>query len=125
MDLIFLHFSYRSFVDRMPSLQGKAAQRAKEGGYIEQRGVLRTNCIDCLDRTNGGQFAVAMKFLSLSLQALGVSTSENVAPNSNLLLSLMDMFGEMGDRLALQYGGSEAHKKVWLLLVYYCASIKY
>ena len=33
--------------------------------FYEQ--VIRTNCVDCLDRTNGGQFAVAMKFLSVSL----------------------------------------------------------
>ncbi len=33
--------------------------------YYEQ--VIRTNCVDCLDRTNGGQFAVAMKFLAVSL----------------------------------------------------------
>jgi len=25
------------------------------GRYLEQRGVLRTNCIDCLDRTNVAQ----------------------------------------------------------------------
>ena len=29
-----------------------------------------------------------------------------------MLLALMDMYSEMGDRIALQYGGSEAHKKV-------------
>jgi hypothetical protein len=29
-----------------------------------------------------------------------------------MLLTLMDMFAEMGDKIALQYGGSEAHNKV-------------
>ena len=33
-------------------------------------------------------------------------------PSSPLLISLMDMYSQMGDRIALQYGGSEAHKKV-------------
>jgi len=28
--------------------------------YSRQRGVIRTNCIDCLDRTNVGQFCVGV-----------------------------------------------------------------
>jgi hypothetical protein len=83
---------------------------------LVQNGVLRTNCIDCLDRTNGGQFAVAMRFLLFALQALGLVNhsihSADLSKNP-LLLSLMEMYGEMGDKIALQYGGSEAHKKVF------------
>lgn len=76
-------------------------------------GILRTNCIDCLDRTNGAQFAVGMKFLNVSLQALGICNEEQCLESSSLLLqALMEMYGEMGDHIALQYGGSEAHRKV-------------
>ena len=45
---------------------------AREKGFMEQSGVLRTNCIDCLDRTNVGQFVVGMKFLTISLYTLGL-----------------------------------------------------
>ncbi len=91
-------------------------EKAKKDKILFQNGVLRTNCIDCLDRTNGGQFAVAMRFLLVSLQALGISSPHLLSLDLSkdpLLLSLMEMYGEMGDKIALQYGGSEAHKKVF------------
>jgi hypothetical protein len=93
-------------------LQPEHVKKAKERGYLEQRGVLRTNCVDCLDRTNVGQFAVGMRFLGLSLKAAGLSDNQAIEPSSRVLLTLMDMYSQMGDRIALQYGGSEAHKKV-------------
>lgn len=37
-----------------------------------QQGVCRTNCIDCLDRTNAAQFAIAKAALELQLHALGL-----------------------------------------------------
>lgn len=111
-DVIF-SFSSLEYLDRVRVLKPQNANAARSRGYVSQSGVLRTNCVDCLDRTNGGQFAVAMRFLTVSLVTLGIlGPHQMVEPSSQLLLSLMDMFGEMGDRIALQYGGSEAHKKV-------------
>lgn len=43
------------------------------GPAREQRGVLRTNCIDSLDRTNVGQFTHGMLALGQQLHALGIS----------------------------------------------------
>ncbi len=37
-----------------------------------QNGVARTNCIDCLDRTNAAQFVVGKRALGHQLHALGV-----------------------------------------------------
>lgn len=57
-----------------------------------------------------------MRFLLVSLQALGISSPHLLSLDLSkdpLLLSLMEMYGEMGDKIALQYGGSEAHKKVF------------
>jgi hypothetical protein len=54
-----------------------------------------------------------MKFLSVSLQALGIcAAGQGLEPTNQMLVSLMEMYGEMGDKIALQYGGSEAHRKV-------------
>jgi hypothetical protein len=39
--------------------------------FMEQRGVLRTNCVDCLDRTNVAQFSVAMRAMGLQLYCMG------------------------------------------------------
>ncbi len=101
-----------NYLDHVNEIQDEHKINAFKRGYLEQRGVLRTNCIDCLDRTNAGQFAVAIKFISVGLRALGLTKEVTIDPSSKILLALMDMFGEMGDRIALQYGGSEAHKKM-------------
>lgn len=37
-----------------------------------QTGVVRTNCVDCLDRTNTAQFAIGKAALAYQLWALGV-----------------------------------------------------
>lgn len=37
-----------------------------------QNGVARTNCIDCLDRTNAAQFVIGKRALGHQLHALGV-----------------------------------------------------
>ena len=49
----------------------------RNGGLEEnelklQNGVARTNCIDCLDRTNAAQFVIGKRALGHQLHALGV-----------------------------------------------------
>lgn len=39
---------------------------------VVQTGVLRTNCVDCLDRTNTAQFMVGKCALAYQLYALGL-----------------------------------------------------
>ena len=39
---------------------------------MKQTGIIRTNCVDCLDRTNTAQFAVGLSALGFQLHALGV-----------------------------------------------------
>lgn len=43
-----------------------------------QCGVLRVNCVDCLDRTNAAQFAIAKRALGHQLYALGLLGSPNL-----------------------------------------------
>lgn len=40
-------------------------------GRVFQTGTVRVNCVDCLDRTNTGQFALGKCALALQLQHLG------------------------------------------------------
>lgn len=42
-----------------------------EAGQCLQRGVVRTNCVDCLDRTNVAQFFIGVNVLGRQLHALG------------------------------------------------------
>lgn len=77
-----------------------------------QKGVLRTNCIDCLDRTNVAQFTYGLAALGSQLHALGLTGNATVDLDSPLADDLMSLYEAMGDTLALQYGGSAAHNKV-------------
>ncbi|KAK4391912.1 Phosphoinositide phosphatase SAC4 [Sesamum angolense] len=78
-----------------------------------QKGVLRTNCIDCLDRTNVAQYAYGLAALGHQLCALGVTTSTRIDLDDPLAEELMGCYERMGDTLAHQYGGSAAHNKIF------------
>lgn len=78
-----------------------------------QSGVLRTNCIDCLDRTNVAQYAYGLAALGRQLHAMGLTDKPKVDPDSSIAAALMDMYQSMGDALAQQYGGSAAHNTVF------------
>ncbi|KAI3773268.1 hypothetical protein L1987_47793 [Smallanthus sonchifolius] len=78
-----------------------------------QTGVLRTNCIDCLDRTNVAQYAYGWAALGHQLHALGYVDSPTIELDSPLADDLMGVYEKMGDTLALQYGGSAAHNKIF------------
>ena len=67
-----------------------------------QRGVLRTNCIDCLDRTNVAQFAAGLAALGRQLAALGISDGPTIDARSSAARHLMDMYEATGNTLARQ-----------------------
>ena len=76
-----------------------------------QSGVLRSHCVDCLDRTNVAQFAWGLAALGCQLERLGVIDGDVIGPDSPLATALMSVYRSMGDVLAMQYGGSQAHRK--------------
>ncbi|VFR00828.1 unnamed protein product [Cuscuta campestris] len=78
-----------------------------------QSGVLRTNCIDCLDRTNVAQYAYGLEALGHQLHAMSLSDKPKVDADSSIAGALMEMYQSMGDALAQQYGGSAAHNTVF------------
>lgn len=72
-----------------------------------QKGIIRTNCIDCLDRTNAAQFIICKEALSYQLASLGlISESTNLDYDSDLINILTEIFHDHGDTIAVQYGGS-------------------
>ncbi|CAD6343498.1 unnamed protein product [Miscanthus lutarioriparius] len=81
-----------------------------------QKGVLRTNCIDCLDRTNVAQYAYGLAALGHQLHALGSVESPELGLEAPLAHHLMHFYERMGDTLAVQYSGSAAHNKVFGIL---------
>jgi hypothetical protein len=46
------------------------------------------------------------------LVVMGIRSNAKLDPSSNIVRVLIDMYVDIGDHIALQYGGSEAHKKV-------------
>jgi hypothetical protein len=78
-------------------------------GFL-QYGILRTNCVDCLDRTNVAQFCYARVAISRQLRALGIlPTSKSLA---RVVRICMNVWAEHGDCIAVQYGGSGAMHRV-------------
>lgn len=72
-----------------------------------QTGVVRVNCVDCLDRTNTAQFAVGRWALGSQLCALGVLRSPTLEFDTDCVRILEALYEDHGDTLALQYGGSQ------------------
>ncbi|KAI9886269.1 MAG: H(+)-transporting V1 sector ATPase subunit D [Watsoniomyces obsoletus] len=71
-----------------------------------QQGTARTNCIDCLDRTNAAQFVIGKRALGHQLHALGVISDTTVDYDTDAVNLFTHMYHEHGDNLAIQYGGS-------------------
>jgi phosphatidylinositol 3,5-bisphosphate 5-phosphatase len=71
-----------------------------------QNGIVRTNCIDCLDRTNAAQFVIGKCALGQQLHALGVISEPTVPFDSDAINIFNAMYHDHGDTIALQYGGS-------------------
>ncbi|RPB29412.1 hypothetical protein L211DRAFT_864066 [Terfezia boudieri ATCC MYA-4762] len=71
-----------------------------------QNGVCRTNCIDCLDRTNAAQFVVGKRALGHQLHALGVIDTTSIEYDTDAVNLFTHMFRDHGDTIAVQYAGS-------------------
>lgn len=104
-------------LDVISPLQKIASNSIDQIGYFHngtdldstklQRGIIRTNCIDCLDRTNAAQFIICKEALSYQLRSLGIiSESTNLDYDSDLINIVTEIFHDHGDTIAVQYGGS-------------------
>lgn len=98
--------------ESVPSATAVSTDRDWKREQRFQSGVLRTNCIDCIDRTNVAQYAFGLVAVGRQLHAVGLSDSPEVDMNGKVAESLMFMYEKMGNVLALQYGGSPAHNTV-------------
>ncbi|KAE8415593.1 SacI homology domain-containing protein [Aspergillus pseudocaelatus] len=77
-----------------------------ESGLRLQNGIARTNCIDCLDRTNAAQFVIGKRALGHQLHALGIIEGTTVEYDTDAVNLFTDMWHDHGDTIAIQYGGS-------------------
>eukprot|EP00727_Mastigamoeba_balamuthi_P010159 m51a1_g5766 putative sac domain-containing inositol phosphatase 3 (907) ;mRNA; f:1233804-1237233 len=99
--------TYRNELNsRWNTVQDSAGSVSTAGG-CEQRGVLRCNCIDSLDRTNAAQFFIGKSALGHQLYEMGLLQEPSVALGDEILDVLVSLYEGMGNKIALQYGGSE------------------
>ncbi|KAH0769720.1 hypothetical protein KY290_013701 [Solanum tuberosum] len=76
-----------------------------------QLGVVRTNCIDCLDRTNVTQSMLGRRMLEFQLRRLGIfDAEETISAHSNLDESFKILWANHGDDISIQYSGTPALK---------------
>ncbi|CAI5457693.1 unnamed protein product [Closterium sp. Yama58-4] len=87
-------------------LQGKDGSVQKQ-----QHGTVRTNCVDCLDRTNVTQSWFARHVLEHELRHMGLlGKDETVAEHSDFDAKYKIMWADHGDDISTQYTGTPALK---------------
>jgi phosphatidylinositol-bisphosphatase len=73
--------------------------------FSEQKGVVRTNCLDCLDRTNCVQTYLALEVLPKQLQCLGLGEKREA---SRFMEVYQQMWVTMGNEISRIYAGTGA-----------------
>ncbi|KAL2083635.1 hypothetical protein ACEWY4_021408 [Coilia grayii] len=79
------------------------------GVICQQEGIFRVNCMDCLDRTNVVQAAIARVVMEQQLKKLGVMPPEQPLPLRCYRIYQV-MWANNGDTISRQYAGTAALK---------------
>ncbi|KAJ1919208.1 phosphatidylinositol-3,5-bisphosphate 5-phosphatase [Mycoemilia scoparia] len=95
---------YYNYLQRLanPEESNKTYRQARR----LQNGIVRSNCIDCLDRTNAAQTIIGKTALAHQLYELGVIDKPYLSFDTDASNIMEEMFHDLGDTIALQYGGS-------------------
>lgn len=76
-----------------------------------QDGVFRTNCVDCLDRTNVVQSMLAKRSLKLILTKLGIlNVGQTIDSAAGLSSLYKNIWADNADLVSTQYSGTGALK---------------
>ncbi|KAJ4965675.1 hypothetical protein NE237_017524 [Protea cynaroides] len=125
-DIRYLHFDFHRICghihfERLSILYDQVADFLKKNGYFlsnekgekveQQLGVVRTNCIDCLDRTNVTQSMIGRKLLERQLQRMGLfNADETISTHPHFDESFKLLWANHGDDISIQYSGTPALK---------------
>ncbi|XP_056015741.1 phosphatidylinositol-3-phosphatase SAC1-like isoform X1 [Ostrea edulis] len=107
--------------DRLSILTDRLGEDIKRIGYFaigkdgicqsQQEGVFRTNCIDCLDRTNVVQGILARIVLEKQLTKLGVlEASQRITDMKTFISKFNNIWADNADAVSKQYAGTGALK---------------
>ncbi|KAJ2400490.1 Phosphoinositide phosphatase sac1, partial [Coemansia sp. RSA 2559] len=93
------------------STEESAATNGTTGPSKLQQGVIRTNCMDCLDRTNVVQSELARAILTRQLREAGVfSDTDAIAIFPGLQSMLNNVWADNADAVSCAYSGTGALK---------------
>ncbi|PRQ47224.1 putative phosphatidylinositol-3,4-bisphosphate 4-phosphatase [Rosa chinensis] len=125
-DLRYWHFDFHHICghvhfERLSILYEQIVDFLDRNGYLllnengekmkEQLGVVRTNCIDCLDRTNVTQSMIGRNMLECQLRRLGIfAAEETISSHPNLDECFKILWADHGDDVSIQYSGTPALK---------------
>ncbi|KAF5735890.1 phosphoinositide phosphatase family protein [Tripterygium wilfordii] len=125
-DVRYLHFDFHQVCghihfERLSILYEQIVDVLKKNWYFllnekgekmkEQLGVVRTNCIDCLDRTNVTQSMIGQIMLETQLRRIGVfGAEETISSHPNFDESFKILWANHGDEISIQYSGTPALK---------------
>ncbi|KAJ1893509.1 phosphatidylinositol-3,5-bisphosphate 5-phosphatase [Kickxella alabastrina] len=105
--------SLTGFFHNGPELYSNRVRRQAAGDasprrvcVMRQCGVVRSNCIDCLDRTNAAQSIIGKVALAHQLFELGIIAHPHLSFNTDAAMIIEEMYHDLGNTIALQYGGS-------------------
>ncbi|XP_052831807.1 phosphatidylinositide phosphatase SAC2 [Octopus bimaculoides] len=80
-----------------------------KGSICDQKGVFRINCVDCLDRTNVVQTAIARIVMETQCRKLGLLPPDETLPQS-CRVAFQLIWANNGDAISHQYAGTAALK---------------
>ncbi|XP_050114044.1 phosphoinositide phosphatase SAC8-like isoform X2 [Malus sylvestris] len=117
----FHHVCGNSNFENLKVLYEQISEQFEKQGYFlvdvkgnileEQNGIVRSNCIDWLDRTNVTQSYLAQKSLDARLQRTGVLDSfESISIFVEDYQTFRALWVEQGDEISLEYPGTYALK---------------
>ncbi|CAN6232042.1 unnamed protein product [Urochloa humidicola] len=125
-DLRYVHFDFHRVCghvhfERLSQLYEEIKDYLKKHRYFlindkgkkieEQTGTVRTNCIDCLDRTNVTQSMIGRKILESQLQRIEVlGVDDTISNHPAFDTNYKILWANHGDAISIQYSGTPALK---------------
>ncbi|WOL16828.1 phosphoinositide phosphatase SAC6 [Canna indica] len=125
-DIRYIHFDFHRICghihfERLSILYSQIEDYLNKHGYFllndkgekvtSQTGIVRTNCIDCLDRTNVTQSMIGRKMLELQLKRLGLfGPDDTISAYPFFDSSFKNLWANHGDDVSIQYSGTPALK---------------
>jgi len=115
-DKQYYHLSIPSFYNNMKKFSKKNMEEKPIKIINTQKGVFRTNCVDCLDRTNIVQTLISRHFTHQIMIKLNICNKKSYTGKvfdkfrENFEMQFNNLWSNHGDVIAKSYAGTGAQK---------------